>query len=94
MGNAACTIHHPTSLEAQIPYLESGKILEKTTSLIRFEKRDGAAVGVGGRVVFKKNIVSSNWAYKYSKQSSMDLGLEIGKEITMDATDKEEAMKK
>ena len=49
MGNALITIHHPTSLEHGIPSLEAGKIVDTTTSMIRVEKKDGAAVGVGGR---------------------------------------------
>ena len=49
MGNAVVTIHHPTSLEHGIPYMESGKVINNTTSMIRLEKSTGAAVGVGGR---------------------------------------------
>lgn len=60
MGNAAITIHHPTSLDHGIPYLESGKIANTTTSMIRLEKKDGAAVGCGGHVVFKSTIGDSD----------------------------------
>ena len=49
MGNAVVTIHHPTSLDHGIPYMESGKVIDNTTSMIRLEKSTGAAVGVGGR---------------------------------------------
>ena len=94
MGNAACTIHHPTSLDAQIPYLESGKMLEKTNSQIRFEKKEGAAVGVGGRVVFKKTVISSQWSYKYSKSSTRNLGISVGAEVKVDSEGKAESVRK
>lgn len=94
MGNAACTIHHPTSLDVQPPYLESGKQLEATTSLIRFEKRDGAAVGVGGRVAFKKNIKESSWSFKYTKTQSTNIGISVGEEVDVNAVLKAEAVTK
>lgn len=92
MGNAAITIHHPTSLESGIPYLEAGKVLEKTTSMMRLEKRDGAAVGCGGRITFKKNVLESQWTYKVTRQFSSNF--EIGNELTVKAADEPEAINK
>ena len=70
MGNAAITIHHPTSLKADTPYLEAGKIIDSTGSLIRVEKRDGAAVGCGGVFIFKKNVHESTYTYQITKSNS------------------------
>ena len=56
MGNASITIHHPTSLHAEYRYLESGKVIHQSAGMIRCEKREGAAVGVGGVFVFNKTI--------------------------------------
>jgi len=89
MGNAAITIHHPTSLDHGVPYLEAGKIIDATTSMIRLEKRDGAAVGCGGRITFKKNVLESNWTYRVTKTISSSF--EVGTEITVKASDKREA---
>ncbi|KAL2095346.1 hypothetical protein ACEWY4_010065 [Coilia grayii] len=92
MGNAAITIHHPTSLDHGIPYLESGKIVDSTSSMIRLEKRDGAAVGCGGRVVFKKNVLESQWTYRITKEISSHF--EIGTEMTVEASKEVEANQK
>eukprot|EP00064_Thunnus_orientalis_P024513 superscaffoldBa00010625_g24808 len=89
MGNAAVTIHHPTSLDTGVPYLEAGKILEKIPGMIRLEKRDGAAVGCGGRITFKKNVLESQWTYKVTRQFSANF--EIGEELTVNASNQSEA---
>ncbi|WP_165734463.1 hypothetical protein, partial [Polaribacter sp. 20A6] len=89
MGNAVITIHHPTSLDHGIPYMESGKIVDTTTSMIRLEKKDGAAVGCGGRIIFKKNVAESQWTYKVTKQTASNF--EIGQEITVEAGTNAEA---
>lgn len=87
MGNAAVTIHHPTSLDHGIPYLESGKIVHVTTSMIRLEKKDGAAVGCGGRVTFKKNVASSEWTFRVVKENTTSLS--VGTEVTIHAETKQ-----
>eukprot|EP00064_Thunnus_orientalis_P025415 superscaffoldBa00012799_g25782 len=92
MGNAAITIHHPTSLDTGVPYLEAGKVLEKIPSMIRLEKRDGVAVGCGGRVTFKKNVLESEWTYRVTRQFS--LNFEIDDELTVKASDQPEATRK
>ncbi|CAK6983105.1 hypothetical protein%2C partial [Scomber scombrus] len=92
MGNAAITIHHPTSLDNGIPYLESGKIVSKLPSMIRLEKKDGAAVGCGGRVTFKKNVLESEYTYKITREISSSF--EVGEEITVTASDKPEASRR
>jgi len=96
MGNAACTIHHPTSLKPDAPYLEAGKVTENTGSVIRLEKRDGAATGCGGRIAFKRNVAESNYTYKITKTKSMggNIGgkFNVGQEVTL--TNKLEAKAK
>ena len=83
MGNAAITIHHPTSVKAEPPYLESGKIANTTCSLIRVEKKDGAAVGCGGVFSFKKIVKQSEYTYKITKANSQNLT--IGHETSVTA---------
>ena len=92
MGNAAITIHHPNSLDHGIPYLESGKICDANNSMIRFEKKDGAAVGCGGRVTFKKTVASSEWTFKIRKENLV--GLSVGVHIGVEAGSEDEAMDK
>jgi len=89
MGNAAITIHHPTSLEHGIPYLEAGKIITTTSSMIRLEKRDGTACGCGGRIQFKKTVLKSSWTYQITKETSTSF--EIGAEVSVTAKDEKEA---
>ena len=89
MGNAAVTINHPTSLDTGDPYLEAGKILNKIPGMIRLEKRDGAAVGCGGRVTFKKNVLESQYTFRITKQVSASF--EVGREITVTAGSELEA---
>ena len=67
MGNAAITVHYPTILEAEMPNLLSGKLLEKTPSTIRIGKKDGAAVGCGVRVILKKTVLEREWHYECTK---------------------------
>jgi len=87
MGNAAITIHHPTSLKVDTPYLESGKLLESTGSLIRVDKRDGAAVGCGGVFYFKQIVKQSNYKFKITKTNSQNL--KIGAENSVIAADQQ-----
>ena len=77
MGNAAITIHHPTSLQAEYPYLESGKVIHQSAGMIRCEKRDGAAVGVGGVFVFKKIVEESEYTFELKETSEMRAGLNV-----------------
>ncbi|KAG5277606.1 hypothetical protein AALO_G00089340 [Alosa alosa] len=88
MGNTALTIHHPTSLEHDIPYLEHGKVVDSTASTLCLEKSGGAVVGCGGRVVFKKTASDSQWTYRASERIS---DCKIGDEITVLASDQAEA---
>ena len=88
MGNAAITIHHPTSLKAEPPYLESGRLVEPggmTGSMIRVEKKDGAAVGCGGVFSFKKIVKESSYTYKITKANSQNF--KIGHETSVTAED-------
>ena len=86
MGNAAITIHHPTSLKVEPPYLESGRLVEAPTgSQIRVEKRDGAAVGCGGVFSFKKIVKESSYTYKITKANSQNF--KIGHETSVTAED-------
>ena len=94
MGNAAITIHHPNCLDHGVPYLESGKIIDSNNSMIRFEKRDGAAVGCGGRVTFKNTVASSEWTFRVVKENTNTTGLSVGDEVTIDAENQKEAERK
>ena len=87
MGNAAITIHHPTSLKVEPPYLESGKIINSTGAMIRVEKKDGAAVGCGGVFTFKPNVQDSEYTYKITKANSQNV--EIGHEVSVIAGDED-----
>ena len=88
MGNAAITIHHPTSLKVEPPYLESGKLVNMTGSLIRVEKKDGAAVGCGGVFSFKKIVEQSDYTYKITKTNSQNLAIGLETTITADEPEK------
>ena len=90
MGNAVITIHHPTSLDHGIPYMESGKIRDVTTSMIRLEKKDGAAVGCGGSIHFKKTVKDSSWTFKCSKTNNF--GMEVGSKFSVKAAREDEAV--
>ncbi|KAG5272267.1 hypothetical protein AALO_G00163480 [Alosa alosa] len=65
MGNASLTIHHPSSLEHSITEPDHGKVVDTTPTMIRMTQRDGALIGCGGRVVFRK--VSEREANRYSE---------------------------
>ena len=82
MGNAAITIHHPTSLDADLPYLESGKVILSSPSLIRVEKSDGAAVGCGGVFTFKKNVEESQFTYQITKANSKNFNIGYERSVT------------
>ena len=91
MGNAESTINHPTSLDATVSYLEHGKWEKLSTSAIHFEKSEGAALGCGGLVSFKKNVLSSSWTFKVTKTNSMNF--EIGYTVKVgEAEGKEQAI--
>ena len=90
MGNAAITIHHPTSLQAEYPYLESGKVIHQSAGLIRCEKRDGAAVGVGGVFVFKKNVKESEYTFEIKRAITGSLKLNQGAQVTVKAVSEPE----
>ena len=85
MGNAAITIHHPTSLQVEQPYLESGKVIHQSAGMIRCEKRDGAAVGVGGVFVFKKNVKESEYTFEIKRTRTDSLKLTSGAQVTVKA---------
>merc|ERR1712080_701919 len=76
MGNAGCTLHHPTSLEATVPFLDAGHMVDPPgIGILRFEKNAGAAFGVGGRVVFKKNVRSSEHSMTHTDSVDTKLSL-------------------
>eukprot|EP00092_Neocalanus_flemingeri_P011460 GFUD01012349.1.p1 GENE.GFUD01012349.1~~GFUD01012349.1.p1 ORF type:complete len:109 (+),score=21.42 GFUD01012349.1:100-426(+) len=64
MGNAALTIHVPSSLVLGDPVLEGGKVVHNKPNEVRFEKSSGAATGCGGRVQIRKK---SNEEDEYSE---------------------------
>jgi len=96
MGNAVCTIHHPTSLGLPPPYLSAGREahIGKTGCQVRFVKRDGTACGVGGRQTFKRNVQESQWSYKYTKTTRKSLSIEYGAEVSVAAQDAVSATEK
>ena len=55
MGNAVITINHPAHLHHGGPILEGGKGTANTTTMIKLEKKEGAACGCGGRIQLRKH---------------------------------------
>ena len=88
MGNAALTIHHPTSLKAEPPYLESGKKINTTGSLIRVEKKDGTACGCGGVFSFKKIVEESEFTYQITKTISQNFNIGYERSVTAENPEK------
>eukprot|EP00092_Neocalanus_flemingeri_P084438 GFUD01106086.1.p1 GENE.GFUD01106086.1~~GFUD01106086.1.p1 ORF type:complete len:108 (-),score=23.26 GFUD01106086.1:160-483(-) len=89
MGNAALTIHHPSSLVHEDPVLEGGKVVYDKPNEIRFEKSSGAATGCGGRVQIRKTARDDEYSELYAyvsyygakngewKLNKNDLGLKM-----------------
>ena len=84
------TIHHPTSLQVEHPYLESGKVIHQSAGLIRCEKHDGAAIGVGGVFVFKKNVKESDYTFEIQQMTGMSLNVKPGSQLTIKAENEQE----
>eukprot|EP00092_Neocalanus_flemingeri_P049425 GFUD01056792.1.p1 GENE.GFUD01056792.1~~GFUD01056792.1.p1 ORF type:complete len:102 (-),score=22.34 GFUD01056792.1:27-332(-) len=76
MGNAALTIHHPSSLVHGDPVLEGGKVVYNKPNEIRFEKSSGAATGCGGRVQIRKTVQDDEYSelYAYVSYNGADNG--------------------
>ena len=85
MGNAALTIHHPTSLRIEPPYLESGKVIKQTPGMIRCEKKAGAAVGCGGVFTLKKNVKGSEYTFEIRQTTGLNANLRVGARVTIRA---------
>ena len=60
--------------------------------MLHLSKRDGAAIGVGGRITFKKNVQESYYIFRITKQISSNF--KIGQEMTVEASDKSSAIEK
>ena len=88
MGNAAITIHHPTSLKVEPPYLEAGKLVHMTGSMVRVENKSGAAVGCGGVFSFKEIVEQSEFTYKIRKTNSQNLAIGLETTVTADEPEK------
>ena len=73
-----------------VSYLEHGKWDKPSTSSIHFEKSEGAALGTGGLISFKKNVLKSSWTFRITKTNSSNF--DIGYTETVSAAeDKAEA---
>jgi len=72
-----CTIHYPNSLSHGIPHMIHGKVLEENSpGMLRLIKRDAALIGCKGQIVFKKNILSTQWSYR--KTNTKSIGAKVG----------------
>ena len=84
MGNAVCTVNYPNSLSHGVPSMTSGKVGDTAPGMIRLEKREGTAVGVEGRITFRKNIKTTRWSYKKTNSSEIGGSVSIERGVTVD----------
>lgn len=104
-GNSSVIINHPRSLVSAVPNLESSKIAKSIPGMLKMQKIEypavgssgmprmlktsGPAVGSSGRIIFKKNVLESQYTYRIIKEVSASF--EVGREITVKAATEPEA---
>ena len=64
--------------------MTSGKVGDTAPGMIRLEKREGTAVGVEGRITFRKNIKTTRWSYKKTNESGIGGSISIERGVTVD----------